>query len=501
MSYIGNSPGVASQRVETAFTATSSQTVFTPSSGYTLGYCDVYQNGVKLVNGDDYTASDGATVTLTTGAASGDSIVIVASFPRGLSDGYLKSEADAKYLQVNGANYVTGRLGVGIATNSVGNLVVKTDSNAHGIWVVNDSTANYGEIYFGGSASAGYHGIRSDGRSTGWLRLVTGDTQRLNIDYTGVGTFYGSYWEYNASYPYLNNNSGGSVRPMLAFNTTGTYYAGLYDSGLASTSGSRQYFARASVAGGAPSSVLLAMDYQNNRVGIGTINPATDLQVSNPNGASSILTVKAVSSGSAYLNLDSYTTAGGLSTQISFSVQNSAKYAFGYANIGNADASSLAVYNYTTSANPWILTGNDYQRLPKTAAFLATINGNYNAASAGRVAFNTVSASGCFDNRSNFDTGNYVFFAPVDGWYQFNAVVNQYNVTTSYIEVGIRKNNGSVSYAGTRRVSGTTTGDQNVSASAVIYLAQGDYVDVYAYQAGGFSASVRWNTFSGHLIG
>jgi hypothetical protein len=57
----------------------------------------VYQNGVKLVNGDDYTASDGATVTLATGAASGDSIVIVASFPRGLSDGYLKSEADARY--------------------------------------------------------------------------------------------------------------------------------------------------------------------------------------------------------------------------------------------------------------------------------------------------------------------------------------------------------------------------------------------------------------------
>ena len=101
MSYIGNSPGVASQRVETAFTATSNQTAFTPSSGYTLGYCDVYQNGVKLVNGDDYTASDGATVTLTTGAASGDSIVIVASFPRGLSDGYLKSEADARYPRVD----------------------------------------------------------------------------------------------------------------------------------------------------------------------------------------------------------------------------------------------------------------------------------------------------------------------------------------------------------------------------------------------------------------
>jgi len=108
MSYIGNSPGVASQRVETAFTATSNQTAFTPSSGYTLGYCDVYQNGVKLVNGDDYTASDGATVTLATGAATGDSIVIVASFPRGLSDGYLKSEADAKYVALTGAQTVAG---------------------------------------------------------------------------------------------------------------------------------------------------------------------------------------------------------------------------------------------------------------------------------------------------------------------------------------------------------------------------------------------------------
>jgi hypothetical protein len=74
----------------------------------------VYQNGVKLVNGDDYTAADGATVTLTTGAATGDSIVIVASFPRGLSDGYLKSEADAKYAPIAAPTFT------GVATFSKG---------------------------------------------------------------------------------------------------------------------------------------------------------------------------------------------------------------------------------------------------------------------------------------------------------------------------------------------------------------------------------------------
>ena len=108
MSYIGNSPGVSSQRVLTSFTATSSQIIFTPSAGYTLGYLDVYQNGVKLIAGDDYTASDGIIFSLITGANTGDAIECVAYFPRGLSDGYLKSEADAKYANLTDTQTIGG---------------------------------------------------------------------------------------------------------------------------------------------------------------------------------------------------------------------------------------------------------------------------------------------------------------------------------------------------------------------------------------------------------
>jgi hypothetical protein len=104
MAYIGNSPGVASQRVVTQFTATSNQTTFIPTSGYTIGYLDVFLNGVKLVNGEDYTASNGTTVVLAAGAASGDSVEVVSFIPRGLSDGWLKSEADSRYLQL-GASF------------------------------------------------------------------------------------------------------------------------------------------------------------------------------------------------------------------------------------------------------------------------------------------------------------------------------------------------------------------------------------------------------------
>ena len=66
-------------RTLTTITATSGQTTFTASGGYTVGYVDVYQNGIKLVGGgDDFTASNGNTVVFTQGATVGDVVEIVA---------------------------------------------------------------------------------------------------------------------------------------------------------------------------------------------------------------------------------------------------------------------------------------------------------------------------------------------------------------------------------------------------------------------------------------
>lgn len=51
------------------------QTLFTVSGGYTPGLFDVFVNGVKLYgNGDDYTATNGTTVTLTTGVNTTDTL-------------------------------------------------------------------------------------------------------------------------------------------------------------------------------------------------------------------------------------------------------------------------------------------------------------------------------------------------------------------------------------------------------------------------------------------
>lgn len=56
-------------RTVTEITATAGQTVFTPAS-YTPGFINIYLNGVRL-GAADYTATNGTTVTLATGAVAG----------------------------------------------------------------------------------------------------------------------------------------------------------------------------------------------------------------------------------------------------------------------------------------------------------------------------------------------------------------------------------------------------------------------------------------------
>jgi hypothetical protein len=66
-----SSAGGAGTITRTDFTASASQTVFTVS--YTVGLIDVYRNGVKLAT-TDFTATNGTSFTLATGANAGDII-------------------------------------------------------------------------------------------------------------------------------------------------------------------------------------------------------------------------------------------------------------------------------------------------------------------------------------------------------------------------------------------------------------------------------------------
>ena len=66
------------------YVATASQTVFTGADAngntlaYDAGFADIYLNGVKLVNGDDFTATSGNSIVLASGASANDILEVIA---------------------------------------------------------------------------------------------------------------------------------------------------------------------------------------------------------------------------------------------------------------------------------------------------------------------------------------------------------------------------------------------------------------------------------------
>ena len=103
MAYIGKSSNFA-VRNRYVYQATAGQTSFSGSDAdsKTLTYSDslymdVYQNGVLLKPGTDYTATTGTTVVLVTGASLNDVVEMVVYDVFGVADSYTKSQSDTRY--------------------------------------------------------------------------------------------------------------------------------------------------------------------------------------------------------------------------------------------------------------------------------------------------------------------------------------------------------------------------------------------------------------------
>jgi hypothetical protein len=69
----GSSVNGTAQR--SSYTATAGQTTF--AATYDAGYVDVYLNGIKLINGTDFTATSGTSIVLSSGAAVNDTVDII----------------------------------------------------------------------------------------------------------------------------------------------------------------------------------------------------------------------------------------------------------------------------------------------------------------------------------------------------------------------------------------------------------------------------------------
>ena len=107
-------------------TATAGQTTFTVSGGYRINAISVYRNGVKLSDNEDFTASDGSTVTLVNAASLSDTIAFEIFDDFRVADAIVSA---ASSQTVSGNLTVTGDLfgaQIGVQSGGVNIGVAKT---------------------------------------------------------------------------------------------------------------------------------------------------------------------------------------------------------------------------------------------------------------------------------------------------------------------------------------------------------------------------------------
>ena len=193
MPYIGKAPK-NSVRSRITYQATAGQTSFSGSDSNALTlsyvdslYMDVYQNGVLLKAGTDYTATTGTTVVLVSSASADDVVEMVVYAVFDVADTYSKSNADSRFVNVTG-DPMTGSLLVqsassGATADSGADELVVEGSGHSGITILSGASSS-GSIYFGDSG-LNYDGYIAYSQSTRKMSFGTAGGNSMNIDADG----------------------------------------------------------------------------------------------------------------------------------------------------------------------------------------------------------------------------------------------------------------------------------------------------------------------------
>ena len=140
--YIGRAPSDSSVTVaRQTFSPTGVTTDFTFASGYTVGYFDIFINGVKMIEGSDYTSTDGSTFSvLNGGVTSGDVIEGVAykAFNAATASVGIYSGGDPISTQANILNFV-GTGNTFALRGSTVDISISGGAGAGGTWANYDT--------------------------------------------------------------------------------------------------------------------------------------------------------------------------------------------------------------------------------------------------------------------------------------------------------------------------------------------------------------------------
>lgn len=174
--YIGSRASVVSSGAERkkTFAITGTTTVLTGLS-YTPTFVHLFHNGVRLVDGTDYTATNGTSITLTSAAESGDEVVVISYATFQAADAYTKAEADSAFVSdPNGAVTVDGSGNVGIGISPLTALHVAGGGR------FTSGTENLNTYHNG---TVGY--IETNGNASTPIGFANGGLERMRIDADG----------------------------------------------------------------------------------------------------------------------------------------------------------------------------------------------------------------------------------------------------------------------------------------------------------------------------
>jgi hypothetical protein len=159
-------------RTVTEFTATAGQTTFSVPS-YTVGFIDVYRNGVMLGSAD-YTASNGVSVVLASGATAGDLVEVIS------------------FSVSSVLNAIPGTAGSVGSSNLASSLSLVTPRSTTTIGVGNATPAASGAgITFPATQSASSDANTLDDYEEGsWTPVISGTGSNPTVSYSSRGNSY-----------------------------------------------------------------------------------------------------------------------------------------------------------------------------------------------------------------------------------------------------------------------------------------------------------------------